>query len=140
MTLVLPDGTPVRGRGLRHGPVSGPAPDFGLYLGTARLRRRHAESLPWPQEWISWPDFLLPRDRIAAVAAIRALHARAASGESVEVACSGGVGRTGTVIACLAVLAGLSPADAIPWTRTHYHPHAIETPWQRHWVLRFPVN
>lgn len=134
----LPDGCWVRGRGLRHGPPAGPAPDFGLYLGTARLRRRHGPELPWPQQWIDWPDFLLPRDSAAAVTRIRALHDRAHAGESVEVACGGGVGRTGTVIACLAVLAGLPPAEAITWTRATHHPRAMETPWQRRWVGRFP--
>jgi protein-tyrosine phosphatase len=138
-SIELPDGTPIRGRGLRNGPVPGPAPDFGLYLGTARLHRRHADSLPWPQTWIPWPDFLLPRDQKAAIAAIHALHRRAQSGDHVEIACNGGVGRTGTVIACLAILSGLPPTEVIPWTRTHYHPHAIETPWQRRWVRRFPT-
>lgn len=139
-SLELPDGTQVRGRGLRNGPVPGPAPDFGLYLGTSGLRRRHAGSLTWPQEWIAWPDFLLPRDRTAAITAIRALHARARSGERVEVACSGGVGRTGTVIACLAIISGIAPPDALAWTRAHYHPHAVETPWQRRWIIRFPMG
>jgi hypothetical protein len=138
-SLELPDGSFVRGRGLRHGPVPGPAPDFGLYLGTSRLRQRHGDSLSWPQEWIVWPDFLLPRDRIAAITAIRALHARARSGENVEVGCSGGVGRTGTVMACLAILSGTPPRDALAWTRATYHPHAVETPWQRRWITRFPA-
>lgn len=131
----LPDGYWVRGRGLRRGTPEGPVPEFGLYLGTARLRRRHEP--PWPQEWIDWPDFLVPRDFQAAVDAIHALRARARAEERVEVACGGGVGRTGTVIACLAVLSGLSPADAVTWTRTHHHRHAVETPWQRRWIIRF---
>ncbi|HEV2778340.1 MAG TPA: protein-tyrosine phosphatase family protein [Actinophytocola sp.] len=134
----LPDGSWVRGRGLRDPAPPGPAPDFGLYLGTSRLRRKHDGELPWPQQWISWPDFLLPLDRAAAIRDIRALHERARAGQRVEVACGGGVGRTGTVIACLAVLAGLPPGEAIEWTRAHYHRRAIETPWQRRWVMRFP--
>ncbi|MEU6034949.1 protein-tyrosine phosphatase family protein [Actinomadura sp. NPDC047616] len=134
----LPDGTWIRGRGLRHPAPDGPPPDFGLYLGTSRLRRRHEDLLTWPSHWIDWPDFLLPRDRDDAVRRIRALHERARAGEAVEVACGGGVGRTGTVIACLAVLAGLPPSDAVPWTREHHHPRAVETPWQRRWVTRFP--
>jgi protein-tyrosine phosphatase len=140
MTLELPDGTPIHARGLRHRTPPVPAPDYGLYLGTGLLRRRHADSLPWPQDWIAWPDFLVPLDRRGAIAAIRAAHARAVSGSRVEIACNGGVGRTGTVVACLAVLSGLSSADAIVWTRQHHHPHAIETPWQRRWVLRFPTG
>jgi protein-tyrosine phosphatase len=136
MTLIrLPDGSRVRGRGLRT--PAGTAPDFGLYLGSERLRRRHEPALTWPHAWIEWPDFLLPRDRDHAVRQIRALHGRAQDGRLVEVACGGGVGRTGTVIACLAVLAGLPPADAVAWTRSAYHRRAVETPWQRAWVARF---
>jgi hypothetical protein len=137
--LRLPDGSWVRGRGLRHPMPAGPVPGFGLYLGSNRLRRRHDAALAWPREWIEWPDFLLPRDHGLAARRIRAFHERARAGEAVEVACGGGVGRTGTVIACLAVLAGLDPAAAVAWTREHHHPRAVETPWQRRWISRFPT-
>ncbi|SET87390.1 phosphatase domain-containing protein [Nonomuraea wenchangensis] len=135
----LPDGLPVRGRGLRRPLPPGPRPDFGLYLGSDRLRRRHDAALTWPHEWIDWPDFLLPRDRDLAVRRIGELRERARAGQAVEVACGGGVGRTGTVLACLAVLSGLDPAAALAWTREHHHPRAVETPWQRRWVARFPL-
>ncbi|GAA4205555.1 protein-tyrosine phosphatase family protein [Streptosporangium oxazolinicum] len=138
--LRLPDGSWIRGRGLRRPPPEGPTPGFGLYLGSDRLRRRHEGELRWPHAWIQWPDFLLPRDHDLAVRRIRALHERALAGTAVEVACGGGVGRTGTVVACLAVLAGLAPADAVAWTREHHHHRAVETPWQRRWVLRFPPS
>ncbi|MEW9549796.1 protein-tyrosine phosphatase family protein [Nonomuraea sp. NPDC050783] len=135
----LPDGARVRGRGLRRPLPPGPAPDFGLYLGSGRLRRRHDAGLAWPHEWVEWPDFLLPRDRGLAVRRIGELHERARAGQAVEVACGGGVGRTGTVIACLAVLSGLDPAAAVAWTREHHHPRAVETPCQRRWIARFPL-
>lgn len=134
----LPDGSSVRGRGLRAPSPAGAFPDYGLYLGTDRLRSRHEHELIWPHEWLDWPDFLLPRDGEQAVRLIKALRERAHAGEKVEVACGGGVGRTGTVIACLAVLAGLPPASAIAWTRVNHHHRAVETPWQRRWVRRFP--
>ncbi|MFD4194616.1 protein-tyrosine phosphatase family protein [Amycolatopsis thermoflava] len=136
-SIRLPDGAWVRGRGLRRPQPIGPAPQFGLYLGSARLRRDHDANLEWPHTWLDWPDFRLPRDQDAAVREIRALHERARAGEAVEVACAGGVGRTGTVIACLAVLAGVDPTEAISWTRQHHHPRAVETPGQRRWVRRF---
>ncbi len=136
----LSDGSRVRGRGLRRARPDGPPPGFGLYLGSGRLRARHEAELTWPHEWVDWPDFLLPRDRDQAVLAIRALHDRARTGEGVEVACGGGVGRTGTVMACLAVLAGVPRAEAVDWTRANYHRRAVETPWQRRWVARFPAE
>ncbi|WP_199442043.1 phosphatase domain-containing protein [Umezawaea beigongshangensis] len=135
----LPDGSPVRGRGLRSPAPTGPRPEFGLYLGSARLRREHDHLLTWPHEWIDWPDFLLPRDRDDAIAKIRALHERASAGLAVEVACGGGVGRTGTVVACLAVLSGLPSREAVGWARANHHRRAVETPWQRRWVEKFPA-
>jgi protein-tyrosine phosphatase len=128
----LPDSAWVRGRGLRHPTPDGPAPEFGLYLGTRRLQARH--SFTWPHEWIDWPDFLLPRDTAAAVTLIRDLHRRAGDGQRVEVACGGGIGRTGTVIAVLAMLSGVPADTAVDWVRANYHPKAVETPWQRRWI------
>ncbi|PRY34742.1 protein-tyrosine phosphatase family protein [Umezawaea tangerina] len=136
----LPDGTWIRGRGLRHPVPTGPLPEQGLYLGGSRLRARHDHALTWPHHWVDWPDFLLPRDRADAVARIRELHDFARAGHRVEVACFGGHGRTGTVLSCLAVLAGVPASDAVAWTRTHYHRRAVETPWQRRWVERFPTS
>ncbi|HEY0638053.1 MAG TPA: protein-tyrosine phosphatase family protein [Pseudonocardiaceae bacterium] len=133
----LPDGCWIRGRGLSRPTPEGPEPGHGLYLGGSRLRAAHP--IRWSHEWIDWPDFLLPRDGADAVRRIRALHERAHAGQAVEVACAGGVGRTGTVISCLAILAGVPARDAVAWTRAHHHPHAVETPWQRRWVRRFPA-
>ena len=143
--ITLPDGTPVRGRGRREPLPDGPLPDFGLYLGRPpgverrwpSMGRDRSWSPDWPAEWIDWPDFRTPRDDPAAAAAIIAAYRRARTGERVEVACGGGVGRTGTVIACLAVLAGHPPADAIGWTRRNYRPRAVETGGQRRWVAWF---
>jgi hypothetical protein len=128
----LPDGSWVRGRGLRNPTPDGPSPEFGLYLGSPRLQARH--SFTWTHEWVEWPDFRLPRDSTLAVERIRDLHRRALDGQRVEVACGGGVGRTGTVISALAVLAGVPAAEAVDWARANYHPRAVETPWQRRWV------
>ena len=57
--------------------------------------------------------------------------------ERVEVACSGGRGRTGTALACIAALDGLPPGEAVAFIRNHYDPRAVETPWQRRYVHRF---
>ncbi|MEU7784361.1 MULTISPECIES: protein-tyrosine phosphatase family protein [unclassified Amycolatopsis] len=132
----FPDGVEVRGRGLGRPRPDEPEPDYGLYLGTNRLRRKHGGGITWPQEWITWPDFLLPLDRTDAIAKIKALHERAGV-ETVEVACYGGAGRTGTVMACLAVLSGVPAEDAVAWVRANYHERAVETPWQRGWVKSF---
>jgi protein-tyrosine phosphatase len=56
------------------------------------------------------------------------------------VACGGGTGRTGTVIACMAVLAGHPAGDAVCWTREHYRRHAVEIPGQRRWITWFATR
>jgi hypothetical protein len=126
----LPDGRRVRGRGLRAGEPPGPSPDLGVYLLGGP-----PPPTPWEARWIRWPDFRLPSDRDAALGTLREAHERSAT-ERVELACGGGVGRTGTALAVLAVLSGVAPADAVAWVRRGYNPHAVETPWQRRWVAR----
>lgn len=128
--LLLPSGRAVRGRSLREGPVTGALPEFGLYL----LGRPPAAT-PWPARWVRWPDFRLPVDSTDARDALREAWERAEH-ERVEVACGGGRGRTGTALACLAVLDGVPADQAVPHVRRAYHARAVETPWQRRWVER----
>ncbi|MGH3688308.1 MAG: protein-tyrosine phosphatase family protein [Pseudonocardiaceae bacterium] len=132
--LRLPSGRLVRGRGLRHPMPSGPKPDFAVYLlGTA-------PALPeWEVRWVRWPDFRLPIDRDDAAAALREARCRAET-ERVEVACSGGRGRTGTALACLAVLDGVAAQQAVAFVREFYDARAVETPGQRHYVARFSIE
>jgi protein-tyrosine phosphatase len=136
--VTLPDGTYIRGRSYRKPLPAGTVPDFGLYLGTARDRSRWQPD--WPCEWVDWPDFRTPRDDARAAAAIEHAYGLVRAGRRVEVACGGGTGRTGTVIACLAVLARLPAADAVAWTRQHYRRRAVETPAQRRWVGWFAAR
>ncbi len=82
-----------------------------------------------------WPDFRTPASTPDAVAALQWAYERSAT-ERVEIACGGGVGRTGTALAAIAVLAGVPPAEAVAWVRRNYHERAVETPWQRRWVTR----
>jgi hypothetical protein len=88
----------------------------------------------WPAELIDWPDFGVPVDAESAAAQIEAAFAKARSGELVEVGCLGGSGRTATVLACMAVLAGVPSAEAVNWVRRRYRPQAVETPEQEAWV------
>ena len=92
--------------------------------------------MSWPSRWVRWPDWWLPVNRADARDALLELWRRAEA-ERVEVACSGGQGRTGTALGCLAVLDGLPAADAVRYVRQHYDPRAIETPWQRRYVRQF---
>jgi protein-tyrosine phosphatase len=124
----FPSGRRIRGRGLRHSLPQGPVPDFAVYL----LGRRPAPT-PWDQRWVRWPDFWLPANHVEAVDALREAWLRAES-ERVEIACMGGHGRTGTALACIAVMDGVPPGQAVSFVRDRYGP-AVETPWQ-HWYIR----
>jgi protein-tyrosine phosphatase len=62
-------------------------------------------------------------------------------GESVVVTCLGGLGRSGTVVACCLVAAGMTPDAAIVAVRAARGPRALETAGQERFVAAFaPVN
>ena len=61
-----------------------------------------------------------------------------AATERVEIACAGGRGRTGTALACLAILDGVLSTAAVAFIREHYDPHAVETPAQLRYVATWP--
>jgi len=122
--VVLPSGVRVRGR--RIGDAVSPA-DFALLLADG-------PAPAWAHRRIRWPDFWVPVNRADALDALHEAHRRALGGERVEVACRGGVGRTGTALAALAMLDGVTASEAVTWMRERYHPRAVETPWQRLWL------
>ena len=132
--LMLPSGRLVRGRGLRRPLPDGPEPELGIYLlGSA------PPPVAWESRWLRWPDFRLPADRPLAALVLREAWERAAT-ERVEIACFGGRGRTGTALACLAVLDGVPATEAVAYVRDRYDRHAVETPWQRRYIRRFPAT
>lgn len=104
--------------------------DIGLYLDPA-----------WDPDWhaevIDWPDFGVPEDGPAAARQILNAYTAARSGLNLEVGCLGGLGRTGTALACMAILAGVPAANAVTWVRTEYDNRAVETAGQEAWVAWF---
>ena len=131
--LRLPSGRLIRGRGLRDPMPSGHPPAFGVYL----LGYQPPE-FGWACRWVRWPDFRLPADPGYAGEVLLDAWRRSAA-ERVEIACDGGRGRTGTALACVAVLDGVPSDEAVGYVREHYDPRAVETPWQRRYVRRFAV-
>lgn len=134
-------------RGLRRGtPAPDPPPQFGLYLlghppERPGLYGRYLVGLrpwtpPWPYERVDWPDFSAPRRPGEATDQLRATLARIERGERVEIACGGGRGRTGTALAALAVLQGMSPAQAVGWVRAAYAAGAVESRAQHRFLHR----
>ncbi|MFF0739378.1 protein phosphatase [Streptomyces sp. NPDC004111] len=129
--LRLPSGRLVRGRGLSRPLPEGQLPTYAVYL----LGKQPPE-VPWEARWLRWPDFRLPADDEQARALLTEAWERTATAR-VELACAGGRGRTGTALACLAVLDGVPPEDAVAFVRENYSRHAVETPGQKRYVRRF---
>ncbi|MFF8785062.1 protein-tyrosine phosphatase family protein [Streptomyces sp. NPDC015125] len=129
--LRFPSGALVRGRGLRHPLPAGLTPTFAIYL-----LGKQPPPAEWDARWLRWPDFRLPKDRRQARLVFKEALTRAPN-ERVEVACGGGCGRTGTALACMAVLDGVPADRAVAYVRRHYDHRAVETPWQRRFVLSF---
>ena len=130
MDVLLPDGTLVRATSVFDSEPGETPPTFGLYLDT--------EWKPaWANDRIDWPDRGLPTNWEKAAAQIKRAFTRAKSGEIVEVGCRLGLGRTGTVLACMATLAGLPADEAVPWVRKSYRAASVETPDQEAWVRWF---
>jgi hypothetical protein len=129
--VTFADGTTVVGvRFLVDDPYTrDPVPTFGLYLD-----RRWAP--PWDHAHLRWVDFGVP-DATELRVALEDVLDRARRGELVEVGCLGGHGRTGTALACLAVLTGTPPGEAVAWVRAVYCEKAVETDEQREFVAAF---
>ncbi|MFI8523524.1 protein-tyrosine phosphatase family protein [Promicromonospora sukumoe] len=130
----LPDGRRVRGTGLRRPRGDVPLPDLAVYL-----QGRDPEFADREYRWVRWRDFRLPDSTEEALAALREAHVRAES-ERVEIACGGGVGRTGTALSVLAIMSGVAPDDAVAWVRAHYHRRAVETRAQRRWIAEVAAS
>jgi len=125
--VTFPDGTRVTASPLCTRREVDEHRDFGLYLDPAWAPT-------WQAELIDWPDFGLPSNPETAANEIISAFERARAGEHVEVGCVGGLGRTGTVLACMAILAGVPAGDAVTWVRKNYDSRGIETTEQEVWV------
>lgn len=130
MDVRFPNGITVRAVGFAEHDVNAKWRTFGLYLD------RRWEGIG-PSTLLGWPDYSLPENWEDAAGEIRRAYERASAGEHVEVGCAGGLGRTGTVLACMAVLAGVAADAAVEWVRSHYDSRAIETAEQQGWVRWF---
>jgi hypothetical protein len=155
----FPDGTSVTAGRIMDAPrdAATVVPDLGLYAhgsgrptgtwwgrATNRVAGRpiHAGSWTpgWEVTWVRWPDMGVPADQAAAASAIEVAFRRARAGQRIEVRCLGGRGRTGTMLACMAVLAGVPVDEAVAWVRATYRPDAVERPAQRAWVAWFATT
>lgn len=125
----FPDGLCVKGGSWRRFQRSAQEPPDFLVL----LLGYEPDDVPCPYVWVRWLDFWTPASTREAITALRAARERAGH-ERVAIMCGGGVGRTGSALAVLAAASGVPADEAVEWVREHYHPRAVETPWQRRWV------
>jgi protein-tyrosine phosphatase len=116
----------------------GGSPDIGLYLDTRWAdgsllispgltapfirKSNRARTVIYP-----WEDWGLPENPKLFVKVIRWLLSEAKKGETIEVACMGGHGRTGTALATMLVVQGLEAKSAIRRVRRSYCEEAIES-------------
>jgi protein-tyrosine phosphatase len=100
---------------------------------------RHAATIGVEVDRYPIPDGGTPPDQPAMDAIIASISEGRANGE-VAVACMGGVGRSGTVLACALVAAGWDPDEAIDRVRRVRHPTAVETRQQEGFVRKFHLG
>lgn len=127
--IEFPDGRRVRGTGTRRSRDGVRDPQFAVYL-MPRDPGHHR----WPYRWVGWRDFGIPRSSEQAVLTLHEAFDRAPL-ERVEIACGGGIGRTGTALALFASWGGVPAESAVSWVREHYHRRAVETRAQKQWVI-----
>ncbi len=130
--IQFPSGVIVRASCLADRDVNAEWRTFGLYLDP---RWRPG----WPADVVNWPDFGVPDQPTLVADSITRAYRAAESGERIEVGCLGGLGRTGTVLACMAILAGIPAERAVAWVRENYDARAVETAEQEEWVAWFAV-
>src|SRR5690606_112467 len=110
-------------------------PDFGLYADWGWRPW-------WRNEHIDWPDFGLPSDFETAYTQITEAFHRVKRDEKfvLEAGCIGGHGRTGTILACWAVMDGFTAKEALEHVRKAYCHQAAETITQEWWVEWFEAR
>ena len=123
-------------------------PDVALYLdprwGADRLLLSPGFSLPFGKKSPSnrillypWEDWGLPEDPKLFTRVLNWLLTEIRRGRVVEIACMGGHGRTGTALACLLVLQGLTPTRAMRRVWSRYCEEAIESHTQMEFIRAF---
>ena len=129
-TLTLPNGVKVNASSMNNTRNDKePAPDFGLYCDWGW----HPY---WRNEHIAWPDYGVPSDYFYAAIQIEEAYNRAKNGETVEVGCIGGHGRTGTALACMVLIADptMTAVEARDYVRKNYCTETIESDKQEWWI------
>jgi rhodanese/phosphatase family protein len=118
-------------------PVDLDWPDVGFYLDgswasltlmcSPGFRPRFARYRPAKLLVYPWPDLGVPKEPARFKRALQWLLHQANDGKRLEIGCAGGHGRTGTTLAGLLIMQGLSQSRAVQKIRREYCDEAIET-------------
>ncbi len=129
--LVFPNGQKIYGSSCHSDAPEGYVPDFGFYLDSCWFMQAKQLGIIVP-----WQDMGLPRiDRDHVDAAVTLACTMIERGDTIEVGCIGGHGRTGTFLALIALRNGVkTPEEAIKYVREHYCEKAIESDTQEWYV------
>lgn len=114
----------------RHTPDT--TPDLGVYAYSGWNPDSAAIFIPWT-------DFGLPTIPYTTVGRmLRQAFDAAKAGQTVEFGCMGGHGRTGTMLACMAILADptMTGPEAVKYVRSAHCTKAVETSSQE-WFVRW---
>ena len=110
--------------------------DFGLYADPMWVKASNTRN-----EIINWPDFGIPKYHDLAIDQIDDAYDAAAT-EHVDVGCIGAHGRTGTILAIMAVIDGagkVTASEAVKWVRSTYCHEAVET-LQQEWFVAYAAH
>lgn len=130
--LLYPDGATLHGSSHTGTVPAGYKPDFAVYLDKIWTAETLAIQVPWPD--MSVPD-LADEHMIALVDLIGRMIGK---GQTVEVGCIGGHGRTGTLLAMVALEHGVdTPEEAVKYVRANYCDQAIESATQEWYVAKY---
>jgi len=110
-------------------------PDFGCYMYSGWDPSR------WMSYYLPWQDFGLPKvPMVTVIGVVDELIEKIRAGLTVEIGCMGGHGRTGSLLALIAVRLGSTASEAIRFVHNDYCHHAIEGEKQEWYIHQFAAR
>ena len=122
-------------------------PDYGIYLSPfwikkvgGVLRNNHEGPevrIPYPSAVVEWEDYGVV-DLGQLYRTVQFAVKKVKQGSKLEIACYGGHGRTGTLLACIMTdIENITPKKAVTEVRNRYCVNAIETVAQEELVAKY---